>query len=83
MNYRVWDKINGERDEAKIIEAVDFRAAALAYAEDDGDGWTDGLYQGCAHPIVVEREQDGMTLVYEVEAELVPEFRARKTVEEA
>ena len=78
MNYRVWDKLNSERDEAEVIEAVDFRAAALAYAEEDGDGWTDGLYHGCAQPIVVEREQDGMTLVYEVEAELVPQFRARK-----
>lgn len=76
MIYFVWDHFNGERDDAKRIEAVDFKAAAIAYAEGDHDGWTDGLYGDCSQPIVVERTTDGVQLTYEVQAEMRPHFRA-------
>lgn len=78
MIYFVWDTLNAERDDAKRIEAADFPAAALAYAEDDRDGYTDGLYHECAQPIAVQREADGATVTFDVEAELTPVFRARK-----
>ncbi len=79
--YYVWDELNGERDEAKSIEATNPMRAALTYAENDCDGWTDGLYrESCSQPIVVENE-GGHRQTYAVEAELVPHFRASPVVE--
>lgn len=73
--YRVWDAINGGHEYAENIEADTPEAAAVAYGESDRDGWTDGLYHGCAQPIAVEAP-DGTRQVFDVEAELTPVFRA-------
>ncbi len=72
---RVWEELHGERDEAKRIEATDPMSAAVTYAENDGDGWIDGLYHEGAQPIVVENEGRHRQ-TYAVQAELVPHFRA-------
>lgn len=82
MIYLVWDHYNGDREDADRVEAVDMKAAALAYAENDRDGWTDGLYHSGSQPIVVERIEDGLRITYNVEAELVPHFRATRAGED-
>lgn len=72
LTYKVWDTINGEEDDANLIEADSPEEAARLYAEQDIDGLNDGLYHKHSQPIAV----DGA--VYNVSAEMEPRFRARK-----
>ncbi len=37
--FRVWDELNGEREDAQRIEAGGPSDAAEIYASDDRDGW--------------------------------------------
>lgn len=42
--FRVWDELNADEEDAKQIEALGPREAALLYAERDSSGLCDGLY---------------------------------------
>ena len=53
--YYVWDDLNCEESDARLIEAQGYMAAAEKYAEEDLDGLTDGPYQN-PHPIRVRPE---------------------------
>ena len=75
--FRVWDALNGDGDEDgehRFIDADTPSEAAEAYAEQDRDGLTDGLYT-TAHPIVV-REPNGIEHRFNVSAETVLTFHA-------
>lgn len=73
--YKVWDKLNCDEEDAERIEAGSPEDAAIAYAEEDHDGWTDGLYHRCPQPILVS-DDDGTVCGFDVSAEMVPHFRA-------
>lgn len=86
MNYKVWDELNASEDTAQIICESDEAAAAIAYATDDSDGQTDGLYASQSgmpltdlsegHPILV-RSPDGTLRRFKVGIiELEPVFDA-------
>lgn len=60
VEFIVWDPLNDDRDDAKTIEAWSPIGAAEAFAVEDGDGHTDGLYE---HPIAVE-DPSGDVSVY-------------------
>jgi hypothetical protein len=51
--------------------------AAVEYAENDSDGWTDGLYPESAQPIMV-RDAKGQMSRFEIGAEMGPKFRVVK-----
>lgn len=75
--FLVWDALNGDGDEDgehRFIDADTPSEAAEAYAEQDRDGLTDGLYT-TAHPIVV-REPNGIEHRFNVSAETVLTFHA-------
>ena len=72
--YKVWDTLNAEQDEAVEIEADSSEEAAAEYAENDRDGWNDGLYHDISQPIAVYDGRQVQT--FNVQAEMVPNFRA-------
>lgn len=73
--YTVWDEINNEESEGVAIEALNAESAAVRYAQQDHDGWTDGLYYECAQPVAV-KDACGKVLRFEVQAEMRPIFHA-------
>ena len=75
--FKVWDSLNAEEEDAEIIEAYDAEEAAVVYAEGDRDGLNDGLYQ-TEQPIQV-RGPDGTVATYQVQVEMQPTFRAVKS----
>jgi hypothetical protein len=76
--YEVWDTINGDETDASTYHALDVFEAAKMYAQDDHDGWIDGLYDSArtAQPIAV-RAEDGTTFIVRVWAELEPVWYAQ------
>ena len=72
--FKVWDTLNSERDYAEDVEARSPEDAAVQYAEDDVDGWCDGLYH--EGPQAVAVLSGDVVLVFDVSAELIPSFRA-------
>ncbi len=42
--FMVWDELNGSREDAFSVDALDAEDAAKEYAEQDSDGLNDGLY---------------------------------------
>jgi hypothetical protein len=79
--FRVWDEINSEESEARVIEASTPEEAARRYADEDVDGWTDGLYHDHSHPIVVTSDGGLERWRVEVQAEMVPHMRAVSAVQ--
>lgn len=71
----MWDELNSSREHAATIESYDAEMAAIEYAEEDSDGFCDGIYQK-GHPIMVECE-NGERLRYTVTAEPSVEYHAR------
>lgn len=72
--YKVWDTLNGERADAREIEACDAKEAAEIFAELDVSGRDDGLYYGSPQPICV---LDGeVERVFQVKIELEPTYHA-------
>ena len=74
--WLVWDEINAEKEDARSIQARLPLQAAVAYAEQDSDGYTDGLYHECPQPIVVEDRIVGTRYRFDVSAEMEPRFVA-------
>lgn len=79
--FLVWDELNCHIDDAEtdgtVLVSEDPEMAAMEYAENDSDGWTDGLYQRCPQPIMV-RDPKGRRFRFEIGAEMVPQFRVTK-----
>ena len=74
--YQVWDELNGEEEYAHaVFNACSPEEAARLYAENDRDGYTEGLYHMSAQPISV-RCPDGTLKRFQVRAELEPRFIA-------
>ncbi len=73
--FKVWDAINAEESDAKVLEAYDAEEAATLFAEDDDDGQADGLYQS-EHPICVRTVHSGELTTFQVQVEMVPSFVA-------
>jgi hypothetical protein len=42
--FLVWDHLNGSQETAVEVLGVDAEDAAMMYAQDDSDGFSDGLY---------------------------------------
>lgn len=79
--FLVWDELNCHIDDADecgtVVVSEDAEMAAMQYAENDADGWADGLYHECAQPIMV-RDPKGQMSRFEIAAEMVPSFRISK-----
>jgi len=81
--FLVWDNLNCTEEDAengdggKVITAIDEGSAALQYAENDQDGYTDGLYHECEQPIMV-KDAIGRKYRFEIMAEMRPHFRVVK-----
>ena len=79
--FLVWDELNCDDEDAeecgRVITALDPQGAAVAYAEADTDGYTDGLYHESAQPLIV-MDAVGRKFRCEVGAEMVPHFRVVK-----
>lgn len=85
--YKVWDEVNGDEDGAEEIEAYDAEDAAKEYAENDNDGFNDGLYHdggealssiNDGHPIMVRSEDGTLSRFLVGVEEFQPVFRAMK-----
>ena len=77
----MWDELNFHIADAAecgtVVVSEDAEMAAMQYAENDHDGWTDGLYHECPQPIMV-RDSKGQKSRFEIGAEMVPSFRISK-----
>jgi len=85
---RLWDAINGCREEATDIDPfLGVEIALIDYAEKDHDGLCDGLYikertnTPKPHPFIVEYS-DGSRETWEVYGELSVDFYADRKVTE-
>lgn len=82
MKFKVWDKLNGEEEDAEIYEAHSPTYAAEMYAESDFDGLCDGLYFEDSQPIMVmamesfDEYEEGTKWEIDVMAESEPVFYA-------
>ncbi len=81
--WEVWDMLNadGADGDFSLVAEQSAESAALWYAEHDSDGHTDGLYHGAPQPIAVRNPTTGAVRVFEVRAEMVPEYRATEREE--
>jgi hypothetical protein len=91
--YFVWDKLNGEEENAARFDYEDVddaEDAALAYAKTDHDGYNDGLYtkenrerflkEG--HPICVRDGDKGKVRTFLVSvSEFTPVFQSMEVTE--